>query len=60
LIALTDNVKQKTIELRKKYGLKIPDAVILAASMIMESTLLTADKDFKDIESANVIFYSNQ
>jgi len=42
LIALTDNVKQKTIELRKKYG------------------LLTADKDFKDIESANVIFYSNQ
>ena len=58
-INLSDSIKLKAIEVRKSYGFKIPDAIILASSLVMNSTLLTADKDFKAVESADVILYEH-
>lgn len=58
-LTLTENIKLKAIEVRKSYGLKIPDAIILASSMVMNSALLTADKDFKEIGMGNVIFFDS-
>ena len=56
---LTENIKLKAIEVRKSCGLKIPDAIILASSLVMNSALLTADKDFKEIGTGNVIFFDS-
>ena len=58
-INLSDSIKLKAIEVRKEFGFKIPDAIILASSMIMNSPLLTADRDFKAVESADVILYEH-
>lgn len=45
LILIDSIIINKTVEIRKKYGLKIPDSVIAATSSIVDSTLVTSDKD---------------
>lgn len=47
IIELTDDVIEKTIELRKKAKIKLPDAIIAATAIIHNLTLLsTNDSDF--------------
>ncbi len=44
-----------TIELRKQYGLKLPDAIIAATSRAAGVPLLTADKQFGKIKEIDCI-----
>jgi len=54
-IGLDDEIKNKTIELRKRKKLKIPDAIIAATAIVNEATLLTADKELlKKLDDENV------
>lgn len=47
IIELSDDVIEKTIELRKKAKIKLPDAVIAATAIVNNLTLLsTNDSDF--------------
>ena len=39
-ISLTSEIKNKTIELRKKYKIKLPDAIVAASAIIKKSHLL--------------------
>ena len=48
-------IKEKTIELRKKYTLKLPDAIIAATSLIYGVPLVTADKGFMKIKELDLI-----
>lgn len=41
--ALTSNIAQKTIFLRRKYRLKTPDAIIIATAWNFDATLLSND-----------------
>jgi predicted nucleic acid-binding protein len=56
LVFYFDNrIRNKTIELKQKYYLKIPDAIIAATAIVNKKTLLTADKDFKKIIELNLL-----
>ena len=47
---IDDEIAEKTIEIRKKYGLKLPDAFIAATALTKNFTLITRnEKDFKKI-----------
>ena len=51
LFHLNDEIVAKTIELRKKYRLKIPDAIIAATAMVHNMTLVSRnDSDFQPIK----------
>ena len=53
---LDDEIVDKTIEVRKKYKLKLPDAIIAATAMINNLILVTHNKkDFKKIKGLKVI-----
>ena len=52
---LDNAVKEETIRIRKKYGVKLPDAIIAATAIVNNLNLLTADKGFKKIAELNVI-----
>ena len=49
-ISLTGEVKEKTIEIRKKYKTKLPDAIVAASAIVNNLPLITADKRFNQIE----------
>ncbi len=56
ILELDNPVKNKTIELRKTLGIKLPDAVIAATALVYDLTLLTRNtRDFVKDVSLKVI-----
>jgi predicted nucleic acid-binding protein len=43
IVGLSEEVKQSTIEIRRKYRLKLPDAIVCATALVMDSNLLSND-----------------
>jgi tRNA(fMet)-specific endonuclease VapC len=44
-----DSILKETIKIRKKYKLKLPDAIIAATAIVNNATLLSADDIFAKI-----------
>ena len=55
VIALDEKIILKTIEIRKKYKIKLPDAIIAASAIVFGATLISLDSDFKNIKGLQVI-----
>ena len=55
IVSLDDNIIVKTIELRRKYKLKIPDAIIAASALLSNATLISLDNDFKNVKGLKVV-----
>jgi len=54
IIDIDISIKNKTIELRKKYKLKLPDAIIIATAIEFNAILLTNDEDIKIIKEVKI------
>jgi hypothetical protein len=54
---INSEIKNLTIEIRKKSNLKLPDSIIAASAYINKTPLLTADKQFKSLEELDIIIY---
>jgi predicted nucleic acid-binding protein len=53
---LDNDIKLKTVEIRKNYKLKLPDAIIAATAAIQNITLLTRNtSDFKIIPNLELV-----
>lgn len=57
IIEMSSVIKENTILLRRKYGLKLPDAIIAASSLFLNVPLFTADKDMVNIKEIDLIYY---
>lgn len=49
IVGLEPEIKESAIQLRRKYSLKLPDAIIAATAFILNAELLTNDKQFSKI-----------
>jgi predicted nucleic acid-binding protein len=58
IISIDQSVKELSIQLRKKYSLKIPDTIIAATSISLGIPLVTADKGFKQISELTIDLYN--
>jgi predicted nucleic acid-binding protein len=55
VLALTDEVVSKTIELRRKYKRKLPDIIIAATAIVHNLTIATRNvADFQNIDNLSV------
>ena len=53
---LSKQITDKTIEIRKQFKIKLPDAIIAASALVNKATLVTANiKDFKMIDGISII-----
>lgn len=50
------SLQRKVIEMRLKYGLKIPDAFIAATALQHQLTLISGDPVFKRISELDLLF----
>jgi predicted nucleic acid-binding protein len=48
-------IKQKCIDIRKKYKIKIPDAIIASTAIIYNIPLITSDKGFDKIKEIDLL-----
>ena len=53
---LEKDIKLKTVDFRKSYKIKLPDAIIAATAFVRNLTLLTRNtSDFKDIPGLDLV-----
>lgn len=57
IVDLSQAIKKITIELKQKYKLKLPDAIIAATSIYMNLPLISADRDFERILDLQFVRY---
>ena len=57
VIDLNDAIKRMTIDLRVKYNLKIPDAIIASSALYLNLPLISADKVFEKVSELQFIKY---
>lgn len=56
IIQLDNDIVEQTIILRKKYRLKLPDAIIAASALINGYTIITHNvKDFSNIKGLKIL-----
>ena len=59
-ISLLKDVKEKAIELRRKYKTKLPDAIVAASAIVNNLPLITADKGFNQIQELYRYYRGNR
>lgn len=58
IIEMSTTIKEYTINLRKKFRLKLPDSIIAATSLYINVPLVTADNSLKKLtEEVDLVFY---
>jgi hypothetical protein len=55
ILNITEDIKKTTIEIRRKYKLKIPDAIIAATALNKNLSLFSTDDIFKRVTELNFI-----
>ena len=50
VLDLDDRIKERTIQLRRAYNVKLPDAIVAATAIEHEMMLITADIGFERIK----------
>ena len=56
VIELEQSVKEKTVEIRKMYKVKLPDAIIAATALVYNLTLISRNiNDFRKINGLRII-----
>ena len=54
VVSLSEEVKNEAIALRKKYRLKLPDAIVCATALAVNARLLSNDAQLRRITEINV------
>lgn len=57
IIDIDETIKQEAISIRKNYSLKLPDSIIAATAVTLQLTLITADKQYRQIEKLLLELY---
>lgn len=54
-VFINETIAEKTIQLRRQYRLKMPDAIIVASAWDCEAVLITNDKQLSKISQIQVL-----
>ncbi|KIC91945.1 PIN domain-containing protein [Flavihumibacter sp. ZG627] len=57
LLSLNGNIKEKYVEVRRKYHLKLADAIIAATAIASNIPLITSDKQFTTVKELKLVTY---
>jgi predicted nucleic acid-binding protein len=55
LIEWNTKIKEQTIQLKKKYTINMPDAIIAATGIVYDMPIVTADKGFTKIKELDLV-----
>lgn len=57
IVEINQGIKDITIKLRRKYALKLPDAIVAATAIFLGVPLISADKHFDKVDELTFILY---
>ena len=57
IMDINQDIKRNTVQMRKKFKLKLPDAIIAATALQFDLPIITADKQFEKVTSLEIVLY---
>lgn len=57
IIDINAEIKERVVELRKQYTIKLPDAIITATGMYLDIPVISADKALEQLKELTLILY---
>ncbi len=57
VVDLNGQIKSRTVELRRQYGLKLPDCIIAATACYLGIPIFSADTDFLPVKEVDLMAY---
>lgn len=60
VVDVNNEIKNKAIDLRKAYRLKLPDSIIIATALHFDLPLVTSDSLFNKVEELETIYYEQR
>jgi len=57
IIYIDDVIKKEAITIRKEYNLKLPDCIIAATAISLDLTLISADRQFRQVKNLPLEIY---
>jgi len=60
VVELTSTVQLKTVNLRRKYKLKLPDSIIVASALYLDLPLISSDKSLKNLKEGSILYYEKK
>ncbi|RUM41153.1 MAG: hypothetical protein DSY34_04235 [Desulfurobacterium sp.] len=58
IVNVNNDIKNLTVNFRKRYGLKLPDAMICASACFLKLPLITNDKQMFRVSECSIFTYS--
>ena len=55
IVNITKDIKDLTIDIRRDYGIKLPDSIISATALVNKATLISNDKQLHKIYGLNIL-----
>lgn len=52
---ITQEIKNMTIQIRKNYGIKLPDSIICATALVSNATLISNDKQLSKVVGLDIL-----
>lgn len=60
IVDLNAFVQTTTINIRKKYRLKLPDSIIVASAVYVDLPLISSDKSLKNLREVSILYYEKK
>ena len=57
VVDLNGQIKNRTVELRRQYGLKLPDCIIAGTACYLGIPIFSADTDFLPVKEIELMAY---
>lgn len=57
IVDINEGIKEITKQIRRKYSLKLPDAIVAATAIFLGIPLLSADKQFRHVSDLTFVLY---
>ncbi|MCX6582893.1 MAG: PIN domain-containing protein [Candidatus Aminicenantes bacterium] len=54
-----ESLLQNTINIRKQYKIKLPDAIVISTAISNHSTLITADKQLRLVKEVDILSFES-
>lgn len=54
---ISEEIKKKTIQIRRSTNLKLPDCIIAATAIVLNIPLITSDKQLSSVKGLDIVLY---
>ena len=57
ILDINQLIKERTVELRRKYSLRLPDSIVIATALYLNVPIISAYKELAKVRESDLVLY---